>query len=97
MLETACSSQTRFPSLAGHDWSKDESLYKILSEEYGVVISAIDQTIKPALLTETEAHYIKSKAGSPVLLSETIAYTREGIPVEYSWSFSAARRARGYQ
>ena len=96
MLEMACLSTTRFPSLADHDWSKNQSLYKILNEEYGVNIAAMDHTIKPVLLTETEAHYIKSKAGSPALLSEIIAYTRDGTPVEYSWSFSNGDKSEFY-
>jgi len=96
MLETACLSTTRFPSLADHDWTKDQSLYKMLNEECGVIISAVDNTIKPVLLTETEARYIKSKAGSPALLSETVAYTRDGTPVEYSWSFSNGDKSEFY-
>jgi DNA-binding GntR family transcriptional regulator len=68
----------------------------MLNEEYGVTISAIDNTIKPVLLTETEARYIKSKAGSPALLSETVAYTRDGTPVEYSWSFSNGDKSEFY-
>jgi len=96
MLETACLSTTRFPSLADHDWTKNQSLYKILSKEYGVVISIMDHTIKPVLLTKTEARYIKSKAGSPALLSEIVAYTRDGTPVEYSWSFSNGDKSEFY-
>ena len=96
VLETACLSAARFPSLADIDWSKDQSIYKILNDEYGVSISAMDHTIKPALLTETEAHYLKSKAGSPTLLSETIAYTSDGTPVEYSWSFSNGEKSEFY-
>lgn len=96
MLETACLSTTHFPSLADYDWSKNQSLYKILNEEYGVNIAAMDHTIKPVSLTETEAHYIKSKAGSPALLSEIVAYTRDGTPVEYSWSFSNGDKSEFY-
>jgi GntR family transcriptional regulator len=96
LLEMACLSATRFPSLVDHDWKKDRSLYKILNEEYGVIISAMDHTIKPVLLTETEARYIKSKAGCPALLSETIAYTRDGTPVEYSWSFANGDKSEFY-
>jgi len=96
VLETACLSTTRYPSLPDHDWSKNQSIYKILNEEYGVTISEMDHTIKPALLTETEAHYLKSKAGSPALLSETVAYTRDGTPVEYSWSFSNGDKSEFY-
>jgi len=96
LLETACLSTTRFPSLADHDWSKNQSLYKILNEEYGINISAMDHIIKPVMLTETEARYLKAKAGIPALLSEIIAYTRDGTPVEYSWSFSNGDKSEFY-
>jgi GntR family transcriptional regulator len=96
LLETACLSTIRFPSLANHDWSKNQSLYKILSQEYGINISAMDHTIKPVMLTETEARYLKAKAGIPALLSEIIAYTPDGTPVEYSWSFSNGDKSEFY-
>ena len=96
LLETACLSTARFPSLLEKDWTKNQSIYQLLNEEYGVNIEAIDHIIKPVSLTETEAHYLKSKAGSPALLSEIIAYTRDGTPVEYSWSFSNGDKSEFY-
>jgi len=96
LLETACLSVTRFPTLVKHDWSQDESLYKVLSEEHKVNISAMDHTIKPVMLTETEARYLKAKAGIPALLSEIIAYTPGGEPVEYSWSVSNGDKSEFY-
>jgi GntR family transcriptional regulator len=96
LLETACLSTERFPSLSGMDWSKDQSIYQILNEEYGIAVSAMDHTIKPVTLTETEARYLKAKAGIPALLSETIAYSREGEPVEFSWSFSNGDKSEFY-
>ena len=96
LLETACLSTTRFPTLESHDWSQDESLYRVLSEEYNVNISAMDHTIKPVTLTETEARYLKAKAGIPALLSEVIAYTPSGEPVEYAWSVSNGDKSEFY-
>jgi GntR family transcriptional regulator len=96
LLETACLSIDRFPTLADHDWSQDKSLYGALSEEYQVSISAMDHTIKPVMLTETEARYLKAKAGTPALLSEIAAYSRDGEPVEYSWSFSNGDKSEFY-
>jgi GntR family transcriptional regulator len=96
LLETACLSTVRFPTLERQDWSKAESLYKILSDEYQTNISAMDHTIKPVTLTETEARYLKAKSGIPALLSEIVAYTPEGIPVEYSWSFSNGDKSEFY-
>lgn len=96
LLETACLSTTRFPTLESHDWSQDKSLYRVLSEEYKVNISAMDHTIKPVTLTETEARYLKAKAGIPALLSEIIAYTPGGEPVEYAWSVSNGDKSEFY-
>lgn len=96
LLETACLSTKQFPSLESHDWLQDKSLYKVLSDEYTVNISAMDHIIKPVTLTETEARYLKTKAGIPALLSEIIAYSRDGTPVEYSWSFSNGNKSEFY-
>jgi GntR family transcriptional regulator len=96
LLETACLSTVRFPSLENHDWSQDGSLYKVLSEEYQINISAMDHTIKPVTLTETEARYLKAKSGTPALLSQIIAYTPGGIPVEYAWSVSNGDKSEFY-
>jgi GntR family transcriptional regulator len=96
LLETACLSTRQFPSLEKHDWSQDESLYKVLSDEYGVVISIMDHTIKPVALTETEARYLKATAGTPAILSQIIAYTPTGEPVEYAWSVSHGDKSEFY-
>jgi GntR family transcriptional regulator len=95
LLETSCLSQERFPSLATRSWS-NESLYKILSDEYAVSITGMDHTLKPVLLTETEARYLQAKAGTPALLSEITAFTRDGQPVEYSWSYSNGDKSEFY-
>ena len=96
LLETACLSTLTFPTLESHDWSQDESLYKVLSNEYKVIISAMDHTIKPVMLTETEARYLKAKAGTPALLSQIIAYTPAAAPVEYAWSVSNGDKSEFY-
>lgn len=96
LLETACMSTARFPTLEKHDWSQDESLYKVLSDEYEIVISIMDHTIKPVALTETEARYLKAKAGIPAILSQIIAYTPAGEPVEYAWSVSNGDKSEFY-
>jgi DNA-binding GntR family transcriptional regulator len=86
----------RFPTLESHDWSQDESLYKVLSDEYEINISAMDHTIKPVAITETEARYLKAQAGIPALLSQIIAYTPGGAPVEYAWSVAHGDKSEFY-
>lgn len=96
LLETSCLSQEQFPSLAVRSWSENDSLYRILSEEYGVTITGMDHTLKPVLLTETEARYLQTRSGTPALLSEIVAFTRDGTPIEYSWSFSSGDKSEFY-
>jgi GntR family transcriptional regulator len=96
LLETSSLSQERFPSLERRSWSENDSLYKILSEEYGVIITGMDHILKPVLLTEIEARELQTKSGTPALLSEIVAFTREGIPVEYSWSLSNGDKSEFY-
>jgi GntR family transcriptional regulator len=96
LLETSCLSQEQFPSLELRSWSENDSLYKILSEEYGVIVTGLDHTLKPVLLTETEARQLQTKAGTPALLSEIVAFTRDGTPVEYSWSLSNGDKSEFY-
>jgi GntR family transcriptional regulator len=96
LLETSCLARERFPSLEFRNWSKNDSLYKILSEEYGVSVTGLDHTLKPVLLTETQARDLQTKAGTPALLSEIVAFTREGTPVEYSWSLSNGDKSEFY-
>ena len=96
LLETACLSIVRFPTLESHDWSQDESLYKVLNDEYEISISAMDHTIKPVTLTETEARYLNAQAGIPALLSQIIALTPNGEPVEYAWSVSNGDKSEFY-
>lgn len=96
LLETSCLSQERFPSLELRAWSANDSLYKILSEEYGVSITGLDHTLKPVLLTESEARELQTRAGTPALLSEIVGLTRDGTPVEYSWSLSNGEKSEFY-
>lgn len=96
LLETSCLSVQRFPSLEDRTWTDQDSLYRILSEEYSVNITGIDHTLKPVLLTETEASYLQARSGIPALLSEIVAFTRAGTPVEYSWSFSNGDKSEFY-
>lgn len=96
LLETSCLSLERFPNLLNHSWAENESLYKILSEEHGVNVIGLDHTLKPVLLTETEAHYLQTKAGTPAILSEIVAFTKDNTPVEYVWSVSNGDKSEFY-
>lgn len=96
LLETSCLSLERFPLLANYSWTENESLYQILNTEYGITVTGLDHTLKPVLLTETEAHYLQAKAGAPSILSEIVAFSKNGAPVEYVWSVSNGDKSEFY-
>jgi GntR family transcriptional regulator len=96
LLETSCLSANRYPALESLSWTQNESLYKILKDQYGVTVIGLDHTLKPVLLTETEARYLKSRAGAPAILSEIVAFTRNGTPLEYVWSLSNGEKSEFY-
>lgn len=96
LLETSCLSIRRFPTLTNYSWNENESLYQILSEAYNVNVVGLDHTLKPVVLTETEAHYLQAKAGTPAILSEIVGFTKNGTPVEYVWSVSNGEKSEFY-
>ncbi len=89
-------SANRFPGFEDHEWGPNDSLYQLLRENYGVVVSGLDHTIKPTLLANEQAKYFKAKAGLPALISEIIAYSMAGDPVEYSISVSNGDKGEFY-
>lgn len=96
LYEVVYLSHRRFPQLADHVWQPYDSLYQILRERYGVVVSGLEHTIKPALLTEREAAYFQSEPGLPALISEIVAFGEDNEPVEYSWSISNGDKGEFY-
>jgi GntR family transcriptional regulator len=86
----------RFQGLEHHEWAPDDSLYRLLREKYGVLVSGLDHTIKPTLLTREQAKCFGVKAGLPALISEIVSYSMEGNPVEYSLSVSNGDKGEFY-
>ena len=86
----------RFPGLENYDWGPEDSLYRLLREKYDVVVNGLDHTIKPMLLTGEQAEYFHVQAGLPSLISEIIAFTVDGDPVEYSLSISNGDKGEFY-
>lgn len=96
LYEVVYLSQQRFPQLAEYEWQPDDSLYQILRERFGVIVSGLEHTIKPALLTEREAAFFHTEPGLPALISEILAFDEDGEAVEYSWSISNGDKGEFY-
>jgi GntR family transcriptional regulator len=96
LYEVACLPHRRFPGLEQHNWGAEDSLYRILHERYGVIVTGLDHTIKPALLSPKEAAHFHTEPAQPALISEIVAYAQDGTPVEYSWSVSNGDKGEFY-
>ncbi len=102
LLENSYLSMSRFPGLDrfpdpdGESSLVGGSLYAHLKSHYNVAVSTMDQTLKPVLLTETEASCLGAPAGSPAILSEIVALSSDGEPVEYNWSVSSGDTSEFY-
>jgi GntR family transcriptional regulator len=86
----------KFPGFEKQEWGTNDSLYQMLREKYGIIVSGLDHTIKPTILTSEQAKYFKAKAGLPALISEIVAYSTEGDPVEFSLSVSNGDKGEFY-
>ena len=94
LLEAAYLCQRRFPEITKESDFSDVSLYEMLGSKYQAEVVSMDQTVEPVLLDERQASYLKARAGEPAILSEVIAYSAEGEPLEYSWSVTRGDRCK---
>jgi GntR family transcriptional regulator len=96
LIETAYLPSNRFPDLQNDSGLETGSLYECLHRRYGVAMSRMDQTLKPVLLTESQARLLLAQSGAPSILSEIVAYSSDGEVVEYSSSVSSSDHSEFY-
>ncbi len=94
LLETTYLSQSRFPGLEQTEELAYASLYEMLGSHYQTYVTAMDQILEPVLLTRSEAKYLEAQVGAPAIKSEVVALTREGDPIEYSWSVTRGDKCK---
>jgi len=85
-VETSYLSATRFPGLIGH-LRRENSLYKVLADEYGVRPVAADETIETAAASPREAELLNTDTGAPMLVLGRHSFDAAGAPIEWvrSW------------
>ncbi len=81
------------PRLADEDFA-DGSLYELLENRFGLIITHGTRIVEAALATQDDAHNLDIKAGSPLLLLTSLVYLSDGRPFEYSIGKHRADRAR---
>lgn len=85
-VETSHLSAVRFPGLIA-ELRKKSSLYRVLSENYGVQPVEAEETIETASASPREAELLGVDTGSPVLVLGRHSFDIDGQPIEYvrSW------------
>ena len=81
-LETSFLPFDRFPSLFNHDFSF-ESLYSVLENEYGCVLTQAEQTIEAALANKHEMDLLILPSPAAIFKMERLTKTSDGLPVEF--------------
>jgi GntR family transcriptional regulator len=94
LLETSYLSKARFPGLELATQLASTSLYDWLASQYQTSVAMMDQTLEPVLLSDTQAQHLETQPGTPAMYSKVLAYTSEGVPIEYSWSVTRGDQCR---
>ncbi len=95
LLETVHLPAERFPGLLDHDLAQ-ESLYGLLAERYGVSLVRAREAIEPILPTRREAELLGQDPKRPALLVELVAFSGDGVPIEFCRGVVRGDRARYY-
>lgn len=85
-VETSYLSAARFPGLIA-ELRRTQSLYRALSEVYGVQPVEAEETIETASASPREADLLDVDTGAPILVLGRHSFDAAGIPIEYvrSW------------
>jgi GntR family transcriptional regulator len=93
MLETSYLLKDRFVGIEAMDFSQN-SLYKVMAEKYGVVITEVDEALEPVIMTPYELEQLQAQPGTPGMLVEATAYNQQESPIEFSKSIVRGDKAR---
>lgn len=86
ILETTYLPEKIFPNIENEDFDNN-TLYKMMSQKYNIVIKRAKESFEPTLTDEYESKMLElNKKGLPALLVERTSYNSAGIGVEYTVS-----------
>ena len=95
LLEQVHLPAEQFPGLLASDLERG-SLYDLLTARYGTRIVRARESLEPVLLRAREARLLGQRARTPALQIEGIAFSSEGIPIEFARSYVRGDRTRYY-
>jgi len=77
------------PELEAHDFAEN-SLYDVLSREYGLIITEIGHTVNAVAATAYQARLLQIEVGKPLLLVKTTAFLDNHQIIEHTVSYYRA-------
>jgi GntR family transcriptional regulator len=92
-VESTCLPARMFPDLL-KKFDPRTSLYRTLSEQYGVHIVLADEVVEAGLASSEIAGLLRIGKGSPVFLFTRTSYAENGQPIEYAKSTFRGDRYR---
>jgi GntR family transcriptional regulator len=88
-LQEAIILTERCPDLDKHDFTK-ESLFRVITEVYGLEISEIYHVVNAVISSEAIAKLLEIRTGDPLLLEKSVTFLADGEPIEATTSFFRA-------
>lgn len=88
-LQEAIILTERCPGLDKHDFTK-ESLFRVITEIYGLEISEIYHIVNAVISTEMQAKLLEIKTGDPLLFEKSVTFLSDGEPIETTTSYFRA-------
>jgi GntR family transcriptional regulator len=95
MLEKTFLPHKLFPNLLSQDLAR-QSLYDLIARQYNVSLAKARETLEPVIINDREAGHLAVEKGAPGLLLELIAYSDDGVPVEYTKAVVRGDRCKYY-
>ena len=92
-VETTCLPVRRFPDLGSYNFSKS-SLYKTLTDVYGVRMHSAAEDLEAAIADDQTSKLLGAEPGSAILIVYRTVFAEEDHPVEYTKSVYRADRYR---
>jgi GntR family transcriptional regulator len=81
------------PGLSDVDLS-NHSLYAVLEDEFGLVLSHGQRAIEAVIADEREAQLLGIERGAPLIYLESVTYLQDGTPIEYYQALHRGDRSR---
>ncbi len=94
LIETTFISPAAAPGIEHADLSR--SLFRILRDNYSIVLKESDETFRPVFLDSLEAELLEQPVGALAMLNDRVSYAESSTPVLYAKSLIRGDMCKAY-